>query len=125
MKNTLNKINRMTALEEERSQLTEKLRLALIFQDFMPDLYDGECVKVSTGFKFSKDGERYSRNSFNRRDLVENRAAYFKYSIAVISRKDVDGNVIEEIEIPANTLPVEHLPEFWKELTNNKQTQTQ
>jgi hypothetical protein len=103
---------------EHHSALTNELHRAYSLMAFLPGVYKGECARVSIGFKFSKDGKRFSRNRFNQLSMRESPRSFFRHSIAVISRKDKNGNVIEEIERPANTLPHDHLPEFWKNLKN-------
>ena len=73
-------------------------------------------MKFSVGFDYSSDGKSYERNSLPfANHHIRFGAAYHQHSIAIISRKDKNGDVFEERKVPARELPDGHLPRFMLE----------
>jgi len=110
------KIEKIRGMRAEREKLEGELDRSYDMIALMPDIFSGKCEKFSVGFDFSADGKGYKRNSLpSSRHLRGHGYKYHQHSIAIISRKDKNGDVIEEREVPARELPDSHLPSFMLE----------
>lgn len=103
----------------EQRRLSGVLSLSISLMRAFPEIYMGECEKVSIGFDFSRDGIRFSTNAFNPKVMEAKPRLYFLHSIAVLTQKNADGKAIGEIRVPAKELPADHLPEFWRPFAVN------
>ena len=106
----------------KRRELSKMLDMSWAMIAFMPDIFSGECETFSVGFDFSIDGKGYERNRVTTHNKRVENGRLCKYTLAVISRKDKGGNVIEERKVPASELPEELLPDFLQGATKHKKT---
>ena len=110
------KIEKIRGMREEREKLEGELDRSYEMIALMPDIFSGECEKFSVGFDFSADGKGYKRNTLPSNEYRKGHGhKYHQHSIAIISRKDKNGDVIEERKVPARELPDSHLPSFMLE----------
>ena len=111
-KKIVEKVNKIEELQAEKRDLEEQLSQSLKMIAFMPEIFSVKCESFSVGMDFSLDGEEYKRNRLAVYDRHNSQRTLYRHSNAVISRKDKDGNVIEERKVPVREMPREFLPPF-------------